>query len=106
MPDFTDGQLLGEFIERGTPAAFEQLVRRHMDWVYSCARRMLRDDHMAEDVAQAVFILLLRKARSLRGGGFHPDVRASARRIHPPRLAGSLREGCARCGARSLSRHG
>lgn len=67
MTEMPDSQLLEEFAKRGSATAFEQLVRRHMDWVYSCARRTLGDAHLAEDVAQAVFILLAAKARALQG---------------------------------------
>src|SRR6185437_4303538 len=67
MADLTDGQLLDAFAKNNDSAAFEQVVRRHLDWVYSCARRMVRDAHLAEDVTQAVFILLADKALGLRG---------------------------------------
>lgn len=67
MTDKTDGELLSEFVRRGSSAAFTELVRRHMDWVYSCARRMLREEELSRDVAQAVFILLAGKAKGLSG---------------------------------------
>ncbi len=47
--------------------SFTELVRDHADLVYSAARRQLGDSAMAEDVMQAVFILLWRKAGSIRG---------------------------------------
>src|SRR5947208_16407965 len=61
----TDLQLLRRYAETRADDAFAGLVRRHVDWVYSPARRMVRDPHLAEDVTQAAFILLARKAAKL-----------------------------------------
>lgn len=49
----------------GAQEAFTELVRRHLPLVLASARRQLPDPHLAEDVAQAVFLLLARKAPSL-----------------------------------------
>jgi RNA polymerase sigma factor (sigma-70 family) len=65
--EMNDWSLLREYVERGSEAAFESLVRRHLDMVYSTAWRQTSDACLAEEVAQAVFILLARKARELRG---------------------------------------
>jgi RNA polymerase sigma factor (sigma-70 family) len=45
----------------GDESAFAELVRRHLPWIYAMARRRLFDGHLAQDVAQAVFVLLHRK---------------------------------------------
>ena len=65
MNDLTDQQLLQDYSARHTEAAFAALVRRHVDFVYSAAIRMVRDAHLAEDVTQAVFMALAQNARQL-----------------------------------------
>ncbi len=47
---------------QGSDDAFEELVRRHAGWIYGVAFRRTRDSHAAEDVVQAVFVLLHRKS--------------------------------------------
>ena len=58
MNDRTDSQLLRAYAEHRSEPAFAELVRRHVDFVYSAARRMVCDSHLAEDVTQAVFVAL------------------------------------------------
>ena len=63
-----DWQLLQAYAESRSEAAFAELVRLHLDWVYSVALRHVGDPHLAEDVVQSVFVLLARKARDLGPG--------------------------------------
>jgi RNA polymerase sigma factor (sigma-70 family) len=64
----TDDALL-DALAAGNPAALARLMERHGGLVLNVARGILRDHHAAEDVAQAVFLALARKARRLRGTG-------------------------------------
>ncbi len=66
--DIQDLELLRSYAQDGSGQAFEELVRRHADAVYSSALRRLGDRHLAEDVTQAVFAVLARKAAALKPG--------------------------------------
>jgi len=90
----SDGDLLTAFAATGSESAFAQIVQRHGTMVYGICLRILINHHEAEDVTQAVFLTLAKKATSLRkepsiGGWLHRvawclahDVRKSlARRV-------------------------
>src|SRR5947207_14045197 len=61
-----DWQCLREFVQGGSQAAFREIVSRYVDLVYAICRRIVRDAHLAEDATQAVFVILAKKARTIR----------------------------------------
>lgn len=61
-----EGQLLERFSSRRDEVALEVLVARHGPMVLGVCRRILSDPHDVEDAFQATFLVLVRKAGSLR----------------------------------------
>jgi uncharacterized protein (TIGR03435 family) len=65
MPEMDDITLLREYGETGSEAAFAALVERYVNLVYSTALRSVGNPHATEEITQAVFIILAKKARNL-----------------------------------------
>jgi RNA polymerase sigma factor (sigma-70 family) len=62
----TDAQLLQRYIAEHDEVAFAALVRRHAAMVWGVCKRVLRHDQNAEDAFQATFMVMVRKAASIR----------------------------------------
>lgn len=65
MPELDDITLLQQYAQGRSDAAFATLVERHVNLVYSTALRRVGSPQAAEEVTQAVFIILAKKATSL-----------------------------------------
>ena len=63
-----DLELLWEYGRTGDANAFARVAERYVDLIYSAALRQVRDPHLAQDVTQAVLIILMNKAWRLPGG--------------------------------------
>ena len=88
----SDRQLLERFLadrDEASELAFTTLVQRHGRMVLGVCRRILRDPDEAEDAFQATFLVLIRKARSIRVEG--SVGRLALRRGHKSRSAGRAR---------------
>jgi RNA polymerase sigma factor (sigma-70 family) len=105
MSSQTDQELLRDYTEHRSESAFAELVRRHIDFVYSAARRMVGDQHLAEDVTQEVFLVLAQNAETLAdhpviSGWMHRTaknlasnkIRSDARRRARERKAAAMNE--------------
>jgi len=65
MHELDDNTLLRQYAEQNSEAAFAALVARHVDKVYSVALRRTRNAHAAEEITQAVFVILAKKSGRL-----------------------------------------
>jgi RNA polymerase sigma factor (sigma-70 family) len=61
-----DGELLERFVARRDERAFEALLERHGPMVLGVCRRAIGDAHLADDVFQATFLVLARRADAVR----------------------------------------
>ena len=64
----SEGDLLERFVTQADETAFTALVSRHGPMVLGVCRRILRDEHDVEDAFQATFLVLVRRAGSIRDG--------------------------------------
>ena len=76
-------ELLQKYAQHGDQRAFAQVVSEHVDMVYSACLRQVGDKHLAEEVTQAVFVILARKAGTLGdhivlGAWLHKTARYAA----------------------------
>ncbi|HEY3761069.1 MAG TPA: TIGR03435 family protein [Verrucomicrobiae bacterium] len=68
MQELDDNGLLQEYVRRNSEEAFATLVERHVNKVYSVALRLTGNPHQAEEITQAVFVILARKSHQLGRG--------------------------------------
>ncbi len=86
--DASDAEMLERFIARRDEGAFEAILRLHGPMVLGVCRRVARNEADAEDAFQATFLVLIRKASSVRprnmvgnwlhGVAFHTALKARA----------------------------
>ena len=93
-----DAELIRAFATREDGVAFEQIVRRHGPMVMGVCRRVLRDPADVDDAFQATFLVLVRKASSLRApdrlaGWLHQVAHRVAMKARAVRLNRARREG-------------
>ena len=61
-----EAELLERFVSQEDPAAFEVILQRHGPMVLRVCRRILDDPNDVDDAFQATFLILVKKARSIR----------------------------------------
>jgi RNA polymerase sigma factor (sigma-70 family) len=81
LDDRTDADLLDRFARYGEHPAFEVLLRRHGPVVHGVCRRMLANPADADDAFQATFLVLVRRARAVRGERLGPWLYGVAVRV-------------------------
>ena len=81
-----DLQLLRQYVKDGSQDAFAAIVREHVDLVYGTARRLVGDEQLAEDVAQAAFAVLAQKAKQVEPGWLVNATRLAANEARRSKL--------------------
>jgi RNA polymerase sigma factor (sigma-70 family) len=97
MADVSDMDLVREYADRNSEPAFAEMVRRHINLVYSVALRFTSHTQDAQDVTQAVFVILAQKAGGLRAttiltGWLYETTRFTAMKFMRTRASRQLRE--------------
>ncbi len=92
-----DQDLVREYVDRNSESAFAELVHRHINFVYSAAFRYAGNSPDAEDVTQAVFVILAKKAANLRRratltGWLYETTRFTAAALLRSRIRQRVRE--------------
>lgn len=72
---------LQEYVQTGSRQALGRLAGRYVDFVYGVARRQTGDSHLAEDVSQAVFLVLARKAYRIKPAALSSWLFVTTRKI-------------------------
>ena len=76
-----DLELLRQYAATNSEEAFTTLAQRYVNLVYSAAQRQVRNPHLAEEIAQAVFLILARKAESIPPGTIVSGLPSTGRPI-------------------------
>ena len=97
MADINDIDLMRQYADGNSESAFAELVRRHINFVYSVALRQVGNSPDAQDVTQAVFIILARKIPGLRQrtmltGWLYETTRFTSRQLLRTRARRQARE--------------
>ena len=97
MSEMNDLALIQEYADHGSETAFAGLVHRHINLVYSVALRFTGNPQDAQDVTQAVFVILAQKAANLRQrttltGWLYETTRFTARQLLRTRARRQARE--------------
>jgi RNA polymerase sigma factor (sigma-70 family) len=97
MADVNDMDLMREYADRNSETAFAELVHRHINLVYSVALRYAGNSPDAQDVTQAVFIILAKKSAGLRQrtaltGWLYETTRFTARQFLRTRVRQQARD--------------